>query len=114
MPNTIKFWEFINGNPVKIKIKPNQQLRYYKVTQHDEGFNSVNYTWILEDNELICTIYTYGKDCDGPLSTLNVFTCDIENVTSGNKDEEFDDVIYPKWEYKHSSQRDYYAEAMGY
>lgn len=110
----LKFWDVVNGSPVKLKMEKGQSLKHRKFERTFEGYNYTSEVWTLEDNELVYTILSKGRDCDGELSTLDSFICKLDEITNGNIDKCDNTVTYPKWEKVHSSQRDQYAKIMGY
>lgn len=112
MTKNIRFWDY-TASPVKITLSPGQKLTYKKYETDDEGWILKNITWEYIDNILICVIYTDGVDCDGRLSSIQAFSCEIEDLFSGGVNEELN-IKYPKWNLLNCSQRDYSAESMGY
>lgn len=120
-----RFWVYINGGPVKLTLKPGQRLEWSEAHTTDEGWSSESHTWEYEDNFVIEHIEHDGCDCDGRLTRVSSWLCNVELLTSGQQPfwtdelsaserELWDEVVYPLWERVSSSQRDYAAEAMGY
>ena len=109
-----RFWAFINLSPVKITLKPDQELYWGWRRRSEEGWDAEYETWLLEDGVVTSTVDTDGCDCDGRLSTHQSFVCPVERLQDGHQPEEYPDVVYPAWEREEASQRDYAAEAAGY
>lgn len=120
-----RFWVYINGGPVKLTLRPGQRLSWHRAWSHDEGWSSESHTWEYEDHFVIEYIENDGTDCDGRLTQVSSWLCNVELLKSGHKPfcdewltaeerEFYVDVVYPQWERVSASQRDEFAEAMGY
>lgn len=106
-----RFWDYFSS-PVKITLKPNQELKYYKHSYNGEGYDINITTYKYENNKVICTIFDDGWDCDGRLSSYNVFECSINKLKSHFNIH--NNLFMPDWQRVESSQRDYAAEEMGF
>jgi hypothetical protein len=109
-----RFWVFVNGNDVKLTLKPGQGLQWGKSWRHDEGWSSEDYYWRYpKDGGVIFRSHgTDGTDCDGRMSTIHESFCFPEDLQAHFVDE--DTPMLPKWERINSRQRDYQAERAGY
>lgn len=107
----IRFWDYINC-PVKIKLKPNQELIYTQSYYNGEGYTHTIYGWLYQDNKLIYKVGTDTTDCDGRLTTYDEFECNLTELHSEyNKEYQ---LFFPNWKRVNSHQRDFFAEAAGY
>ena len=62
------FWAFINGDAVRITLKPGQEIRHYQAWRHEEGcWSSIDETWHFDGSTVLYTCCD-GTDCDGRLS----------------------------------------------
>lgn len=123
-----RFWDYINGDYVKLNIYPGDCLRWHTSSPTDEGWNSetIEYHYGTDNDGLIIYVIheTDGCDCDGRLSRHYEWLCPIEALRDGqpmiigydkngvgiDSPTEF----MPEWIKTTSCQRDYSAEAMGY
>jgi len=107
----IRFWVFVNGSPVRMKMTEGQLLVHVEGGRTDEGYSYEHRTWRYDGETVLAESVVDGCDCDGRLTTHYVAECGRGNLDKGN---EFEGVTYPLWERVSSGQRDYSAEAMGY
>ena len=112
---TARFWEYLNGDWVKITLRPGQKLAWFTGGPTDEGFYSEYHTWEHTGTHIVSELSTSARDCDGPLETDSVYTCHIGNLDGLRHSRLPADVLgTPQWETVSRSQRDRFAEAMGY
>lgn len=104
---------------IKIKIKiwdsERNMWRFIKVTEDpvnitgggptDEGFFCWQEQYWQEDGLVFCSYNTVSRDCDGPMETNST---DFAEPPLRRND------YRPAWKRYERSQRDHYAEAMGY
>lgn len=120
-----RFWVHINGGPVKITLKPGQRLEWSEGHYTDEGWSSEGHVWEYEDHFVFEHIEHDGCDCDGRLTQVSSWLCNVELLKAGHKPycdewltaeerEFYVEVVYPQWQRVSANQRDYAAEAMGY
>ena len=119
---TIRFWAFINGDCVRLKLKPDTQYRWYRFERTEEGWGSESetWTWNTDENVVERECESMGVDCDGRLDRFREDVCLVTQLRTGNENYDGDrdmhgDVIaFPKWLDVNHWQRDYSAEAAGY
>jgi hypothetical protein len=110
-----RFWEFINGAPVKLTLTPGQTLHHYQGGPTDEGWSSEATSWRLSNNgRMLRREHTSdGADCDGRVSS----GCDAVALPDPA---DFVPLYYspelsrPYWRDAGGWQRDRQAEAAGY
>ena len=111
---TLRFWTWLNGGYVRIKIKPDQMLAWCRTETTEEGWESEGESWFwdTQNNLLKSDVYSAGVDCDGRVENQRGFCCspwDLEHRDSGNPS-----IKYPNWKEESAFQRDYEAERAGY
>ena len=110
-----RFWEFINGDAVKLTLKPGQRLEHCQHGPTDEGWSSTATSWQLDKSGrfLRREITSDGRDCDGRHSSEcdSIATADPADYVPMYYTPE---LRRPNWLMAHSSQHDYTAEAAGY
>ncbi len=108
----LRFWEFLNGSPVKLALDEGQALTWSYFYPHEEGFVSGEIQWSRSAYPASGAVYreqwTSERDCDGPLERH------IEQRATNLKFRESEGIEYPRWEGISYEQRDRYAEEMGY
>lgn len=111
---TARFWDLVNGSPVRITLRPDQSLSWSQRSATDEGWSAEFCTWTFENGRVIAECGTDGVDCDGRMSHFTTVECRVFRLNKGLRDTVCADVTYPAWQSVDESQRDYSAEAMGY
>lgn len=114
-----RFWDFCNGGWVKITLKPHQTLSWENYSNTDEGFSFIRQNWIHNDDMVSYVEYSSGRDCDGPTEyTLiqRARMCDLKSVPVYDYRKGRGKCLFhkPIWSTIKESQRDHFAEAMGY
>lgn len=109
-----RFWELINGSPVRIKIDCGQTLRHCCGGSTDEGYTYETNAWSFDGGELVSDRRVDARDCDGRIEHFQTLTCTFDRLRAGVIDSDHSGVVYPAWDARHRSQRDHSAEAMGY
>jgi hypothetical protein len=114
-PPNARFWELINGSPVKITLRPGQELQYSSFHWHDEGWTRETYWWRHDGDTIQNTYCNDGTDCDGRLTRGCSSFARLDQLAV-REPYGIDDpaVRWPNWQKLDSYQRDAYAEAMGY
>lgn len=107
----LKFWDYVNGSPVRLKLRPGQTLRHFRGGPDSEGWRSESMRWQHTGAGVYCESLTEGRDCDGYSSRWADSFCPPEGLASGAS---CDGVTYPRWEDSTVECRDEYAEAAGY
>lgn len=113
---TARFWEYIHGSPVKITLRSTGRnvLRHSHGGPTDEGWSAEAYVWSLDGYLVRCEYTTAGSDCDGRHTSYSDTGCPIGFLQSGYREETDPAIAYPEWQRISASQRDQFAEAMGY
>ena len=121
----IRFWVFINDDWTRLTIRPGQELNHATGGGHEEGWSITYNTWEGVGGRVINRCQVEGQDCDGrhseSMETIlvrNPGRCPLPfpDANSPTYHEDFDrfQASLPTWDEVTSSQRDYFAEAMGY
>ena len=114
-PPNARFWTWLNGDYVKITLRPGQSLTHYSGGPCEEGWSYEAETWEHDGDYVISTWAMEAKDCDGRIDRLYCCRCKVSELNPGYEYELASTVqAMPHWEDGSSSQRDYAAEAMGY
>ena len=109
----VRFWAFVNGSPVRITLDHDQTLRWHRCEPTDEGYSWEAEEWHFYRDKVYSTVQRGGRDCDGELMRLSEWECRVDRLESFSPGT-LDGVRFPDWEEVSSSQRDQYAELMGY
>lgn len=138
----MRFKAWINDGEVILTMKPGDTIRHGWYQTTDEGYEGGCVTFDADIEGVYRTYYTYGRDCDGKISSESVDFCPWSEMKARTarrwvgetwvQDEEVDwkgnvskvaycepqfedDPGWPEWqEYESSRHYDQYAEAMGY
>lgn len=105
-----RFWEWINGGWVCIKINPGQELNWATGGPCDEGYHIEYHNWEYDEDCIIRRYSSVGRDCDGPHEYHYDATVRIDRLEAV----EHDGIVTPEWVEADSWQRDVFAEQMGY
>lgn len=121
-PNA-RFWVWENDGWVKLTLKPGQILWYSRESTGEEGWTWTRqeYEYDRNGSEVISRYATESKDCDGRHNYYCECECPVSELQARPPEpadpewgtEEIP-VPRPEWRKVSASQRDYYAEAMGY
>ena len=122
-PPNARFWVWINGDWVKLTLKPSRQLSWHASRPTDEGYSYESETWSHEGDRVTRESACGGSDCDGPIHWDNTSECMLPELQyhppefPGPDDgPDFIEIPVPRpnWQRVSASQRDVYAETMGY
>lgn len=120
-PKTVRFWEYVNGGMVRLKLKPDHQYIWGRAEKADEGYWYENHTWewISDNQSVIRHSVSGGRDCDGPLEQGGKGWVPLEGLSDGNENYDGDTfngnvIRFPSWESGSSWRKDPVAEAAGY
>lgn len=109
-----RFWEYINGDWVKLTLRPGQVKNWRCSGATEEGWSAETYQWYYDGPSatIFCKYMSDGVDCDGRLKRFWTGSFDI----TGRKwlDHADPTILSPDWHECSASQRDYVAELMGY
>jgi hypothetical protein len=111
-PN-VRFYDFINGSPVRITLQPGKSLSHSEFQPTDEGYSRISNTWTHMGERVYCETHTDSRDCDGRYSSDVLSVFNISEAAAGFHDVEAG-VRLPKWVNVDARQRDYTAESMNY
>ena len=114
----VRFWAWINQSPVKLTLHLGKPIQFNEGGPCDEGYSYSRTIWMAERGEDGCLVVIRhwendSQDCDGRHWDGGVEQSDQYDIHGGHFDEETG-IRYPAWREVERSQRDYYAEAMGY
>lgn len=113
----------LHGSPVKITLRPGQEMSWGFGYSHEEGYSSESYEWTHDGDSIREEHCTDGRDCDGRIGSEQIYTALLTRLTGSYPYLAYvsrldlaawDDVSWPQWERASASQRDYSAEAAGY
>lgn len=115
----VRFWEWVNGSPVKITLYLHKPLDWGQAWGHEEGWSSKSCRWELTTDSIVRTSGTDGRDCDGRLSTTTVCTAKTTELAVvlphyAPDRELHPGMMFPDWDKIDSRQYDEYAEMMNY
>jgi len=107
-----RFWTLINGSPVRLTLRPGQEIAHRTGGGTDEGYWSEQSVWTHEGDHVQFECDTSARDCDGHMDRSEVGRCNLDQLAVVAFPDE--SVPYPAWTWGRGRQRDYSAEAMGY
>ena len=118
MTRNLRFWTYAYDSPVKITLRPGQELEHYTVESHDEGWSSDETTWRHAGDRVERFWRTDGVDCDGRLTRTGADECPEADLHAGFDPQAagYTDmpVKLPRWSDPDVSVYDQYARAAGY
>lgn len=106
-----RFWIGWNGSPVKLTLKPGQELRCFRSWRHDEGWSSLYREWEHDGDEILHREIEDGTDCDGHITRAGYYFCDVRDLHRGST---VDGITYPAWELESRDINDRFARQAGY
>ncbi len=110
-----RFWIMgCNSNPVKLTLRPGQSLAHHTFERTDEGYSASYSSYTHDGDSVVCEYGSEGRDCDGRHAYHSESRAPLARLKDGWTDDTDRAVTYPAWTQGDSSQRDEYAEAMGY
>lgn len=130
---TARFWVWANDGWVKLALRNGQTLTHSISGPTDEGYFSQEETWSRDGDHVFRSMDERSRDCDGPhelhvecvfglseLGSRDMHSEEQQRAAMWGEDpkqpqfNENIDIYTPEWTRVSSSQRDAYAEAMGY
>jgi hypothetical protein len=95
-----RFWSYRNGSPVKITLKPEQELRHWYGGADEEGCSSTLEGWYYdaEGDRVVHTWSTKGRDCDGVHYGYGQIVCGLDRLMAGPVEQDETVIAYPDWE----------------
>ena len=106
-----RFWAHVNDGYVKITLEPGQRLSWGESHPTDEGFSYQSESWTFEGETITRESASGGRDCDGRIDYYRDSECSVYCLAARQYE---DGEFTPEWVDTGSSQRDEYAEAIGY
>lgn len=64
----VRFWDELNGSPVKITLLAGQSVSRTEERITEEGYDDVDVTISFDGYEIVKVSHRYGRDCDGSFS----------------------------------------------
>lgn len=119
----LEFKDYVLGKYRTIKVTDMKPFVIEHSAPTEEGYHSESHEYSFCGDSVEYVKSSSSRDCDGPLHRTKVFVCKIENLAKKplirwNEQEQkylpVPDAFEPEWEEVSSTQRDEYAEAMGY
>lgn len=109
-----RFWHYVNGDYVRITLRPGEQLSHGSFRDTDEGWRSEGLTWEHIGDGVQFAWTTSERDCDGRMDRDGVSFCPLSELSARDSSEWGGPGGMPQWETVGQGQRDYAAEAAGY
>jgi hypothetical protein len=115
IPNA-RFWEYVNGDWVKMTLRFGQELSWSKFQYVEEGWDFQGCEWEHTGGAVLYRSTHNALDCDGRFDRECEFACQLSELQAR---EHFDSdlkcsVLLPIWVEVDYFQRDHSAEAVGY
>lgn len=107
----VRFWDWINGGPVRLSLALGETLEWGGGAPDEEGYSAFAQTWRGIPGGVFCEWSTWGRDCDGPHQSGGEAFCLVSRLGAGARGAEGG---WPAWQATTEWQRDHYAEAAGY
>lgn len=102
----ISFKITINEVELMLMLADGESFEHNSGGPHDEGFSYTHEKWVREGDEIHHEHNTNSRDCDGPFETFGEYVWTEADGVNENG--------FPKYRQVSRSQRDHYAEMMGY
>ncbi len=116
-----RFWEFVNGDFVKLCLKPGQSITHSHGGPTEEGYSWESHRWQHVGDGVAMLMQSDARDCDGRISHESAYFAPLFQLHDSPRILPVDGmtgqlhlIAMPLWTEQNSSQRDYSAEAMGY
>lgn len=115
-----RFWTWIQDGPVKLTLRPGQELAHSMGGPCEEGYHYELTYWRFDGQRVTCGSESSSRDCDGPHEYHSVAEAPLDQLSAyepwsqDNDDPALKGIRFPDWKQTDASQRDRFAEAMGY
>ena len=114
-----RIWVDVNGSPVKITLRPGQELNWAHYGRDEEGYSQTHYQWAWTGTILCETVNFDGSDCDGRTSSHGKYFTTPDKFQANahvayDERNDYSGIRFPEWQKLSRRQRDYAAEAAGY
>jgi hypothetical protein len=116
----VRIWIYHRGSIVKITVRPEKPVVVRQFEYTDEGYNADDDRYEIDGDSVVLNSYSRSRDCDGPFDSHRVYSWPIGGPTcpmigwDGHGNSYELGVDRPIWKAGQASQRDYFAESMGY
>ena len=113
-PTGLRFWQYVNGSPVRLHIKEGDTLIWAKTVGTEEGFHDEYLELWMECGRVYCESITGGRDCDGYIErhwTGLMIEADSIPDPDGIRDCHGKVIRYPSWERLASASAQTLSEA---
>lgn len=103
----VRFTMWLGRGRVKLTLWPGDKITWHSGANHEEGWGTreIQVTLDADNGRLYMADVRDGRDCDGRLTTLDMYTA---------RPDDLNEEGLVQWNCISSRQRDYAAEAMGY
>lgn len=112
-PCRARFWVPVNGDLVKLSLRPGLELEHYFWRRTDEGFEARWVCWTHDGVRIVREWSNTSRDCDGYLRRRGTEACELDEVAAVRSLLDAD-VWLPRWRPVQESQRCSSAEEMRY
>ncbi|MEQ8849243.1 hypothetical protein [Botrimarina sp.] len=114
-----RFWTIHNGAPVKLTLRPGQQLTHASGGACEEGYACEFTLWVHDADHACVTrcCESWGTDCDGgwDRSDDSIAALDaLDALEPCGGFPELRGLRFPRWQRLDGWQRDHAAELAGY
>src|SRR5262245_25773554 len=114
-----RFWDWINGDWVKITLKPGQLIRSRSYRRNEEGWDLLEQAWCLCSDGFVRNSWRFqSKDCNGRYDSGGGMQCHVMRLKQKDQYEiapcaSHRGILTPDWRGLKGShwQRDHSAEA---
>lgn len=106
--NTIRFWEFVNGSPVRFQLSVGSPIEYVRYRPDSEGYSKEWYRYEYDGESVLSEMHGEGRDCDGFHMWGGKIAWDCKTMV------EIEGIMMPKWNSEDDYRRDLTAEENNY
>ena len=104
-----RFWVMVNGDDVKVTLKPDQVLSHVAGGPCDEGYRYEENKWVHNGQVVSWYNHIDTRDCDGGTIHNGDFVCDITALKRYEVEIDGNLLQFPEWEKINRWQRDFSA-----
>ncbi len=109
-----RFWHYVNGDYVRITLRPGQELSWWSFQYTDDGWKREEETYYHTGDGVQFAYSSTERDCDGRTDRDWVSFCPLSELSARDNAESGAPGGTPEWHNVGQGQRDYAAEAAGY
>ncbi len=77
---TVRFWQIVNHEPVKLSLRDGDTLRCSEGGTTDEGYDVTHYQWERDGDTLTMQTTRNARDCDGETYHSGDYFCDVSQA----------------------------------